>query len=132
VKWVNCKLKKTSILLMDINLKGDMSGIDAAEQIRAKLSIPVIYLTAYADESTLAKAKVTEPYGYIIKPFKEIDLVASPNERRQWELPPRCHRHWWHWHHLLANNAASVLCHERTRRHVIARKVSRFSIVDAH
>ncbi len=68
---------KPDLVLMDIMLKGDMSGIEAAEQIRKNLLIPVIYLTAYADENTLAKAKVTEPYGYIIKPFKEIDLHTS-------------------------------------------------------
>ncbi len=65
------------IVLMDIMLKGELTGIDAAEEIRAHLDIPVVYLTAYADESTLAKAKVTEPYGYIIKPFKEIDIHTS-------------------------------------------------------
>jgi two-component system, LytTR family, response regulator LytT len=65
------------IVLMDIMLKGQMNGIEAAEAIRQHNKIPVIYLTAYADESTLAKAKVTEPYGYIIKPFKEIDLHTS-------------------------------------------------------
>lgn len=65
------------IVLMDIMLKGDMNGIDTAAQIKEKLAIPVIFLTAYADEGTLAKAKVTEPYGYIIKPFKEIDLHTS-------------------------------------------------------
>lgn len=65
------------LVLMDIMLKGDMSGIQAAESIREKFKIPVIYLTAYADENTLSKAKVTEPYGYIIKPFKEIDLHTS-------------------------------------------------------
>lgn len=65
------------IVLMDIMLKGDMSGIDAAAQIKEKYNIPIIFLTAYADESTLNKAKVTEPYGYIIKPFKEIDLHTS-------------------------------------------------------
>ncbi len=65
------------IVLMDIMLKGGMNGIDTAAQIKEKLSIPVIFLTAYADEGTLAKAKVTEPYGYIIKPFKEIDLHTS-------------------------------------------------------
>jgi DNA-binding LytR/AlgR family response regulator len=68
---------KPDLVLMDIMLKGDMSGIDAAGQIREKNNIPVIYLTAYADESTLSKAKVSEPYGYIIKPFKEIDLHTS-------------------------------------------------------
>lgn len=68
---------KPDLVLMDIMLKGDMSGIDTAEKIKASLNIPVIYLTAYADENTLSKAKVTEPYGYIIKPFKEIDLHTS-------------------------------------------------------
>lgn len=68
---------KPDLLLMDIMLKGEMSGIETAEKIKETLSIPVIYLTAYADENTLAKAKVTEPYGYIIKPFKEIDLHTS-------------------------------------------------------
>jgi DNA-binding LytR/AlgR family response regulator len=65
------------IVLMDIMLKGDMNGIETAEQIKKDLFIPVIFLTAYADEATLAKAKVIEPYGYIIKPFKEIDLHTS-------------------------------------------------------
>ncbi len=68
---------KPDLILMDIMLKGDMSGIEAAGQIREKFNIPIIYLTAYADESTLSKAKVSEPYGYIIKPFKEIDLHTS-------------------------------------------------------
>lgn len=65
------------IVLMDIMLKGDMNGIEAADQIREEIDIPVIYLTAYADEGTLARAKVTEPSGYIIKPFKEIDIHTS-------------------------------------------------------
>ena len=65
------------IILMDIMLKGEMNGIEAAEAIRKETNIPVIFLTAYADESTLARAKVTQPYGYIIKPFKEIDIHTS-------------------------------------------------------
>lgn len=68
---------KPDLVLMDIMLKGQMSGIDAADVIRNEFSIPVIFLTAYADENTLTKAKITEPYGYIIKPFKEIDLHTS-------------------------------------------------------
>ena len=71
------RLERPDIVLMDIMLKGEMNGIETAEIIRNELAIPVIFLTAYADESTLAKAKVTEPYGYIIKPFKEIDLHTS-------------------------------------------------------
>ncbi len=69
--------KQPDLILMDIMLKGAMSGIDAATEIKEKLNIPVIYLTAYADESTLSKAKITEPFGYILKPFKEIDLHTS-------------------------------------------------------
>ena len=69
--------EKPDIVLMDIMLKGDMTGIDTAAKIKEELSIPIIFLTAYADESTLSKAKVTQPYGYIIKPFKEIDLHTS-------------------------------------------------------
>lgn len=65
------------IVLMDIMLKGDMNGIEAAQEIRSKHAIPVIFLTAYADESTLSKAKITEPYGYVLKPFKEIDLHTT-------------------------------------------------------
>lgn len=68
---------RPDLVLMDIMLKGDISGIEAAAQVKSRYQIPVIFLTAYADESTLSKAKVTEPYGYIIKPFKEIDLHTS-------------------------------------------------------
>jgi CheY-like chemotaxis protein len=62
------------VVMMDIKLKGMMDGIEAAEQIRARFNIPVIYLTAYADETTLQRAKVTEPFGYILKPFEEREL----------------------------------------------------------
>ncbi|MCH2197282.1 MAG: response regulator [Flavobacteriales bacterium] len=68
---------KPDLALMDIMLKGDMTGIEAAEQIKKSIDIPIIFLTAYADDSTLAKAKVTEPHGYILKPFKEIDIHTS-------------------------------------------------------
>ena len=73
------KIKDISvdIVLMDIMLKGDMSGIEAAAVIKNDYTIPIIFLTAYADEDTLSKAKITEPYGYILKPFKEIDLQTS-------------------------------------------------------
>jgi len=65
------------IVLMDIMLKGTMNGIEVAEIVKKEFSIPVIFLTAYADESTLSKAKISEPYGYILKSFKEIDLQTS-------------------------------------------------------
>jgi len=69
--------KKPDLVLMDIMIKGGMTGIEVAEKIKQEINVPVIFLTAYADESTLSKAKVTEPYGYILKPFKEIDLHST-------------------------------------------------------
>ena len=65
------------IVLMDIMLRGESSGINAAESIRNTHNIPVIFLTAHADEGTLSKAKIAEPYGYILKPFKEIELKGA-------------------------------------------------------
>ncbi len=65
------------LILMDIMLKGKLNGIETAHIIRESIDVPIIYLTAYADDSTLSKAKITEPYGYIIKPFQEIDLHTS-------------------------------------------------------
>ncbi len=62
------------LVLMDIMLGGEIDGVTAAEQIRGGFDIPVVYLTAFADEDTLQRAKITEPYGYIVKPFKEREL----------------------------------------------------------
>ncbi|MEH1882212.1 GGDEF domain-containing response regulator [Nostoc sp.] len=62
------------LVLMDIHLKGKMDGVEAAQIIHNIFNIPVIYLTANADESTLNRAKGTEPFGYILKPFKEKEL----------------------------------------------------------
>jgi PAS domain S-box-containing protein len=62
------------IVLMDIMLKGSMDGVETAEKIRSRFHIPLVYLTAYSDESTLQRAKITEPYGYITKPFQEREL----------------------------------------------------------
>jgi DNA-binding LytR/AlgR family response regulator len=69
--------KHPDLVLMDIMIKGPLTGIEVCEKLKETLNIPVIYLTAYADEATLSKAKITEPYGYILKPFKEIDLHSS-------------------------------------------------------
>ncbi|MBM4240900.1 MAG: response regulator [Euryarchaeota archaeon] len=65
------------LILMDIVLKGDMDGIEAAQQIINLFDIPIIYLTAYADEAMLKRAMITEPYAYILKPFKESELNAN-------------------------------------------------------
>ncbi|MGY6562007.1 MAG: LytR/AlgR family response regulator transcription factor [Luteibaculaceae bacterium] len=68
---------KPDIFLMDIKIKGDKTGIDAALAIKKQINLPIIYLTAYADDATLEKAKQTEPYGYILKPFKEVDIKTA-------------------------------------------------------
>ena len=68
---------RPDLVLMDIRLRGDMDGIKAAEQIRSQLDVPVVYLTAYADADTLERAKLTEPFGYIVKPFEERDLHTT-------------------------------------------------------
>ncbi|MFB0551863.1 MAG: ATP-binding protein [Phycisphaerae bacterium] len=68
------KEDKPDLVLMDIVLKGKMDGIEAAEHIRSHFNIPVVYLTAYADEKTLKRAKAAGPFGYIVKPFENKDL----------------------------------------------------------
>jgi len=65
------------LVLMDIHLRGGMDGVAAAEQIRSRVDIPVIYLSAYADADTLARAKISEPFGYIVKPFLDITLKSA-------------------------------------------------------
>jgi len=68
---------KPDLVLLDIKLKGDMDGIAVANKIRSQTHIPVVYLTAHADEITLERAKLTEPYGYILKPFENKDLQIT-------------------------------------------------------
>ena len=62
------------LVLMDIKLEGEMGGIEAAARIRDRFNIPVVYVTGYADEDVLERAKVTEPFGYIVKPFDDREL----------------------------------------------------------
>ena len=65
------------LVLMDIMLKGSMDGVEAAAEIRDRYAIPVVYLTAHADEQTLNRAKVTDPFGYILKPFEDRELITT-------------------------------------------------------
>lgn len=84
------------IILMDIELDGDMTGIDAAEKIRTSYRIPVIYLTAYGGDQYIEKAKITEPFGYILKPVRvgelrttiEIALYKHAMEQKLNEISP--------------------------------------------
>jgi PAS domain S-box-containing protein len=97
-------IKKTfetqpDLILMDIMLQGQIDGIQAAEHIRERFDVPIIYLTAYSDDKTLERAKRTEPSGYILKPFQETELRTTIKmalykhkmerrlkEREQWYL----------------------------------------------
>lgn len=69
--------KNPDLVLMDIMLEGDRSGVEAADYIYTNLNIPIVYLTAYADEITLQRAKKTEPFGYLLKPFEERELQTT-------------------------------------------------------
>lgn len=92
--------KRPNLVLMDIRLKGEIDGITAAQYVKENLKIPVVFLTAYADEATLSRAKIADPYGYILKPFEEVELRAAielalhkhqadtKHERPQTTLPP--------------------------------------------
>jgi CheY-like chemotaxis protein len=68
---------RPDLVLMDIRLNGELDGIQAAETIWTHYNVPVTYLTAYADDSTLERAKATMPFGYILKPFEERDLRTT-------------------------------------------------------
>lgn len=87
---------KPDLVLMDIVLKGTMDGIEAAEQIRSRFEIPVVFITAHADEDRLRRAKLALPFGYILKPFHDREIKVTIEmalytarvdfERRQAEL----------------------------------------------
>ena len=66
-----------SLVLMDIVLKGPGDGVETARLVRERFDIPVVYLTAHADAATLHRAKVTEPFGYVLKPFEETNLLTA-------------------------------------------------------
>jgi PAS domain S-box-containing protein len=65
------------LVLMDIQLKGGMNGIETAQRMHARLDVPVVYLTAFSDSETLEEAKLTDPLGYVLKPFDERSLHAT-------------------------------------------------------
>jgi PAS domain S-box-containing protein len=68
---------KPDLILMDIRIKGEMDGIDTAEVIRNRFGIPVIFSTAYLDEERIELAKLTMPFGYVLKPVQERDLKVT-------------------------------------------------------
>jgi PAS domain S-box-containing protein len=88
------EVKVPDLVLIETVLQGKMNGIETANQIRSRFNIPVVYLTAYSDEKTLERAKITEPFGYIIKPFNERELhinieIALYKHKMERELKER-------------------------------------------
>jgi len=87
------ELDNPDLMLMDIRIKGEMDGIDTAEILRSRFGIPVIFSTAYADDERLNRAKLTQPFGYLLKPIQEMELKVTlemalyaakmDNERKQ-------------------------------------------------
>jgi CheY-like chemotaxis protein len=69
--------EKSDLILMDIVLKGGLDGIQAALEIHANRDTPIVFLTAYADEETLQRAKMADPHGYLVKPFEDRELYAT-------------------------------------------------------
>ncbi|MCP5102509.1 MAG: PAS domain S-box protein, partial [bacterium] len=65
------------LILMDIRLGGEMDGIEAAAKIRSRFNIPIIYLTAFTDSETLKRSRITEPFGYLLKPFEAKALHST-------------------------------------------------------
>jgi len=65
------------LVLMDIMLKGELDGVEAAKEIKERFDVPVVYLTAYSDSNIVERVKKTGPFGYIVKPFDEKDLHSN-------------------------------------------------------
>ncbi|MDP2796133.1 MAG: response regulator [Methanoregula sp.] len=65
---------KPDVVLMDINIKGDIDGIETTKRIKERFNLPVIYVTSHSDGATLERAKKTKPDGFILKPFEDNDL----------------------------------------------------------
>jgi len=85
------------LVLMDIRIQGEMDGIDTAAELTRRHQLPILYLTAYTDDSTLARAQVTEPYGYLVKPFEERELRSAIEialYRHKSEMKLRKVEHW--------------------------------------
>ena len=76
------------LILMDLALKGDMDGVEAARIIQERRKVPVIYVTAYTTDARLQQERVAKPYGYILKPFQELELQTAIEHMLQSRATP--------------------------------------------
>ncbi|EDX86399.1 response regulator receiver domain protein [Synechococcus sp. PCC 7335] len=89
---------RPDLILMDIHIKGEMTGIDISEKVKSEFQIPIVYLTANADDSTFKQANQTEPYGYLLKPFEERELsiaIEIALHKHEQEQVIRSSEHWY-------------------------------------
>jgi CheY-like chemotaxis protein len=69
--------EQPDLILMDINIRGDIDGIETATRIKKEFRLPIVYLTSHSDGPTLERAKATRPEGFVLKPFKDHDLRVA-------------------------------------------------------
>lgn len=69
--------ERPDLVLMDVRLKGEKDGLQAAREIRRQVDVPIVYLTAYSDQLTVDRAKETEHDGYLLKPFQRCELQSD-------------------------------------------------------
>lgn len=74
--WKEITTKEVDLVILDVNLLGEKDGVWLAEQIRATLQLPIVFLTAYGDEANLERIMATKPDGYLMKPFKNPDILS--------------------------------------------------------
>lgn len=101
---------RPSLILMDIRLKGDINGIEAAKRIQADLNVPIVFLTAYADRPTLERAKSADPSAYLLKPFEEAVLYTT--------IEIALHKHQAH-ELMLQQEAEALRLSEARFRHLV-------------
>lgn len=118
------------LVLMDIRLSGHLDGTDAARAIREQMGLPVVYLTAYSDEQTLQKARATQPYGFLLKPFQarelqstiEVALYKHQMDRKLRESEERYRRLFEEdlAAHFVADEGGRIVAHNRAFRDIVA------------
>lgn len=104
---------RPDLILMDIGLRGKMTGIEAAEKIQKVVDTPIVYLSAFSDDATIYSAKVTQPFGYIVKPFSVVKLrsaieIALHRHKMERQLKERERSY-----HVLAENLPGIIYRQK-------------------